>query len=117
MSERDSGGRFKKGVSGNPGGRPRTPASVIEATRALTTKAIETLEHMLDNGENEMTRVRAAEILLNRAWGTPAQHVNVENKTSYAEELDRIKKVRAASDSQSTVVALFPPAISDDNEV
>jgi hypothetical protein len=56
---------------------------------------------MLDHSENEMTRVRAAEILLNRAWGTPAQHINVETKTSYADELDRIKKVRAASDNKS----------------
>jgi hypothetical protein len=113
MSERDSGGRFKKGVSGNPGGRPKQSADVVEAARALTPKAIETLEHLLANGENEMTRVRAAEILLNRAWGTPAQHVNLENKTSYAEELDRIKKVRAASNND-TVVALFPPPADDD---
>jgi hypothetical protein len=113
--ERDSNGKWKKGVSGNPGGRPKQSADVVEAARALTPKAIETLEHMLDHGENEMTRVRAAEILMNRAWGTPAQHVNVESKTSYADELDWIKRRRAASDN-NTVVALFPPQTDDQSE-
>jgi hypothetical protein len=116
MSERDSNGRWQKGTSGNPGGRKRIAAEVIEAAQALSETAIATLERLLTD-PNPMVQLRASEILLNRAWGTPAQFVNVETKTSYADELDRIKKVRAAaSDNKSNVVPLIQPPDDDDKD-
>jgi hypothetical protein len=113
MSERDSNGRWQKGTSGNPGGRKRIAAEVIEAAQALSETAIATLEKLLTD-ENPMVKLRASEILLNRAWGTPAQFVNVESKTTYADELDRIKKVRAASGNN--VVPLIQPPDDDDDK-
>lgn len=63
---------FVKGQSGNPGGRPKAEARVKELARAHTDAAIETLVKSL-GAESEGTRVAAAEALLNRGWGKPAQ--------------------------------------------
>lgn len=69
---------FKPGQSGNPGGRAKIPASVVEASRALTKKAIKTLEEiMLDTSTPPSIRVNAAQALLDRGWGKPAQHLDV----------------------------------------
>ena len=40
---RDVMGRFPKGQSGNPGGRPRDERKVAELARSYTREAIETL--------------------------------------------------------------------------
>src|SRR5829696_1917291 len=62
----------------NPGGRPKVPAEVREAAMALTADAIRTLgEIMLDERTPPATRVMAAEKILDRALGKPAQTVDV----------------------------------------
>jgi len=65
---RDDRGRLLPGTSGNPGGRPRLPASVREALRAATPKAVESLVSLLDSEEPKV-RLAAAEALLNRTIG------------------------------------------------
>jgi Family of unknown function (DUF5681) len=42
MAERENG-RFKKGVSGNPGGRPKLPAEMREIFQAKAPEAFEVL--------------------------------------------------------------------------
>jgi hypothetical protein len=115
MSERDNGGRFKKGVSGNPGGRPKANADVIAAARAHTTKAIETLASLMVNADTDATKVSAARALLERGWGAPVQ--SIETKTSLADELEAVKKRDAAFEAtRGSVVALFPPPDDDDDK-
>jgi hypothetical protein len=41
--------------------------------RQRTVEAIETLTAIMRHGKTEQARVRAAEALLDRAWGRPAQ--------------------------------------------
>ena len=67
---------FKKGQSGNPGGRPKVVAEVKELARAHTGKAIETLVSIMDNPKAApAARVSAANALLDRGYGKPPQHI------------------------------------------
>jgi hypothetical protein len=78
-SERAASGRrrgpgrpFKKGVSGNPGGRPTAALRVQEMARRKTPEALEALIAALSNPRE---RVQAAVALLDRGWGKPVQMV------------------------------------------
>lgn len=74
---RDNRGRFTKG--NKSGGRPKIPDDIKEMCKALTPKAIETAKTiMLDEEAKDADRLRAAEIILDRGYGKPAQSVNVE---------------------------------------
>ncbi len=45
--QRDERGRFRKGMSGNPGGRPRSALGFREACRELAPKALKVLEEIM----------------------------------------------------------------------
>lgn len=74
---RGPGRPFAKGESGNPGGRPAIPVDVIEAARARTALAIETLAAICEHGEDEKARIAAAVALLDRAWGKPTERTEI----------------------------------------
>jgi len=67
---------FKKGQSGNPGGRPKALVEVQEAARAHTLTAVETLAVICADGTAPpAARVAAANAILDRGWGRPTQSV------------------------------------------
>lgn len=70
---RGPGRPFPKGVSGNPGGRPKVIAEVRELAREQTSRAIAALVGVMEQGQSEAARVSAAQILLDRAWGKSSQ--------------------------------------------
>lgn len=77
------GRQFEKGKSGNPSGRPPEPKHVKELARAWTEEAISTLAKiMTDDSQPAAARSKSAEVLLNRAWGTPESTatINVNQK-------------------------------------
>jgi hypothetical protein len=70
--------RFPKGVSGNPDGRPKYPPELVGAARASTAEALATVLHVMRNAKRLSTRLRAAEIVLDRGWGRAPVSVSVE---------------------------------------
>ena len=67
---------FKKGQSGNPGGRPKEVAEVRELAKEHGSAAIERLVELMAS-DNERTAVAACEAILNRGYGRPPQAVNL----------------------------------------
>lgn len=74
-------GQWKKGVSPNPGGRPKGVAHVRAIARSYTREAIETLvEIMTDRDCAPAPRVAAANAILDRGYGKPLQsHVQLSD--------------------------------------
>ncbi len=83
-------GRWPRGVSGNPGGRPRALREVLDLARQHTVRAIERLAELMDS-EDEGIALRACEALIDRGWGKP-QDVELVDRLAAAE--DRIARVR-----------------------
>ena len=76
---RDGHGRFAKGVSGNPGGRPAQISEVRELARRYTKEAVATLVDIMQNPKAPpAAKVRAAEVLLDRGWGRPQQQLEIQ---------------------------------------
>ena len=72
---RTAQGRFKKGESGNPGGRPKAVAELRDLARSYTAEAIGALVDLMRDGEDERVRLAASISLLDRGWGRPAQAI------------------------------------------
>jgi len=67
-------GRFQKGRSGNPGGRPKVVGEIQELARQYTTKALDVLvQIMLDEKAPPNARIAAADKVIDRAYGRPPQ--------------------------------------------
>jgi hypothetical protein len=75
---------FVKGRSGNPGGRKPLPLDVVKLCREATPEAVERLVSIVrDTKAPPAAAVRAAEVLMNRGWGTASQTVRLEGEMEH----------------------------------
>jgi hypothetical protein len=65
---------WRKGQSGNPGGRPKVAADVRTEARKHTKEALGRLVHWM-RSDDPQASIRAATALLDRGCGKPAQAV------------------------------------------
>ena len=54
----------------------KTPTQIASLARVHTEKAINCLVGIMENGASEPAKVTAAQALLDRGWGKPAQPVD-----------------------------------------
>ena len=71
-------GKFVKGQSGNPRGRPGEPPEVRRLARSHCRRAIERLAELMEDGDGRIA-VAAAKVLLDRAYGQPTTHLAGED--------------------------------------
>lgn len=70
---------FKPGKSGNPGGRPKMPAELKEACKALTPDCINVLASIVNNPKSrDGDRIKAAEVIMDRGYGKAIQSVDLD---------------------------------------
>ena len=87
---------FQKGKSGNPGGRPKIPQHVKELAQAKTEDAVLTLIEIMGDGKQPAAaRVSAANSLLDRGYGKPAQQIEakVEEVKSFVVEAPAVQTI------------------------
>jgi hypothetical protein len=89
MTTRTSQGKFVKGQSGNPGGRPKLLSEVQELARAHTAENLEGLMEIARSPKSPaQARVAARVAVLDRAWGKPGQSIDMNMNP--ADELDEM---------------------------
>ena len=99
-------GQFKKGQSGNPGGREKKSEEQknLEAMcRVKTLDALNVIEAIMFNGENERNKLTAAQYIIDRGWGKPKQAMelsgndgqNLSIEVTYVDAANRLDNNRA----------------------
>ena len=108
LEGRNESGQFAKGVSGNPGGRPkRTPAEqkAIDMMKSATPEMVElVLSIAKDPKASFYAKLQAAELILNRSMGKPETYLRVENGDQSREE------------ATASLMALFAAAEEDNQD-
>ena len=93
---------FQPGVCPNKKGRPPVIQEVRELAKQQTEAAIRTIVAIMEDPKaNASARVAAAEAILDRGWGKPKQHVDLDATGGFVELLKVMNGLRAGSTGQA----------------
>jgi Family of unknown function (DUF5681) len=96
-------GRFKKGQSGNPGGRPKMPPDMKAAIQEKTPELLKSLFALARQKADPRVQAMAIKELLDRGWGRAVQTVNakVEGVDANMAHLEALRSLMDATRSRS----------------
>lgn len=75
---RDKKGKFAKGVSGNPHGRPKKPPEL----RELADKSLAEIQHIIETTDNERVKADLCKWLYEMQYGKAMQRQEVDGSIS-----------------------------------
>jgi hypothetical protein len=110
---------WRKGQSGNPGGRPKGGNGLAEVIRKKLDPEVvfQKLWDIAENAPSEQTRLRALELLMERGWKKPAQVVEVGPTDPFEdmsdEELAQLRAEKQAILMGTGAVAYLPDGSAD----
>lgn len=98
---------FKKGVSGNPGGRPKRTEEeldLIAACKDRTAAALAVIESIMMEGENERNKLSAAMAIIERGYGKTTDKVEMSgpNGTPLVTQVNLVALSGDSTDSASS---------------
>lgn len=117
-----TGKGFMPGQSGNPAGRPKDDPELVEAFRARTPQALATLDKvMADYASNAVTdkgdplvpsaaAVKAAEVTLNRGWGSAPAVIRLDANVKAELQHDIKAEVVQSPERMRTIIAVLKRA-------
>ena len=74
---RNKNGKFVPGNCANPGGRPKLPEEFKKIARENSVPALQAMVDMLNSpNTSDRDRAKAAEIIMDRAWGKATQPIS-----------------------------------------
>jgi hypothetical protein len=98
-------GRWKKGESGNPRGRPKKDLDLAKEAQKHAMKAIKALAEIVeDQTAPPPSRISAASELLDRGFGRAPQSIDLKHTLSLSDEFEQF--IRRLNGSEPPVAAL-----------
>jgi hypothetical protein len=88
--------KWVKGQSGNPGGRRKQDYRIRELAQQYTMEALATLRSIMKKSIDDRARVAAANAILDRGYGKPAQAIDLSAKDGSLADMFR-NAVRSAN--------------------